>query len=50
MSTRKLYYEDSHQRAFSATVLSCQESPKGYLVTLDATFHHRIFHARGFAA
>ena len=37
MSTRKLYYEDSHLACFSATVLTCQESPKGFLVTLDAT-------------
>ena len=37
MSTRKLYYEDSHLACFSAAVLTCQESPKGFLVTLDAT-------------
>ena len=26
MKTRKLYYEDSHLQAFSATVLSCEET------------------------
>ena len=34
---RKLYYEDCHLRQFSATVTSCEESPKGYRVTLDQT-------------
>ena len=34
---RKLYYEDSHIRNFTATVTGCEESEKGYLVTLDAT-------------
>ncbi len=37
METRKLYYEDSHIQHFTANVLSCEESPKGFLVTLDAT-------------
>ncbi len=37
MQTRKLYYEDCLLREFSATVLSCRETDKGYLVTLDAT-------------
>ena len=37
METRKLYYEDCHLRQFSATVLSCEETEKGYLVTLDQT-------------
>ncbi len=37
MSTRKLYYEDSHLSKFTATVLSCEERAKGYEVTLDAT-------------
>ena len=37
MKTRKLYYEDSHLQAFSATVLSCEETAKGYEVILDAT-------------
>jgi len=37
MKTRKLYYEDSHLRTFSAEVLSCQQGEKGYEVILDAT-------------
>ena len=37
MKTRKLYYEDSHLQTFSATVLSCEETAKGYEVILDAT-------------
>ena len=37
MKTRKLYYEDSHMTTFTATVLSCEETPKGYEVVLDAT-------------
>ncbi len=37
MSTRKLYYEDSHLSRFTATVLSCEETKKGCAVTLDAT-------------
>ncbi len=37
MNTRKLYYEDSHMRTFSAGVLSCQQGEKGYEVILDAT-------------
>ena len=35
--TRKLYYEDCHLSRFSAQVTSCEESEKGWLVTLDAT-------------
>ena len=35
--TRKLYYEDCHLSRFSAKVISCEESNKGWLVTLDAT-------------
>lgn len=35
--TRKLYYEDSHLAAFSATVLSCEKTDKGFAVILDAT-------------
>jgi len=34
---RKLYYEDSHIRSFTARVTGCEETEKGYLVTLDAT-------------
>ena len=37
METRKLYYEDSHLREFSAEVLSCVETEKGFEVLLDAT-------------
>ena len=37
MQTRKLYYEDCHMRAFTATVTGCAETDKGYEVTLDAT-------------
>ena len=37
METRKLFYEDSHMRTFTATVLSCEKTEKGYEVTLDAT-------------
>ena len=37
MQTRKLYYEDSHKKAFTATVLSCEQVSKGYAVVLDAT-------------
>ena len=37
MQTRKLYYEDSHRSAFSAEVLACTQTEKGYEVALDAT-------------
>ena len=37
MKTRKLYYEDSHLRSFSARVLSCEKTEKGFEVILDAT-------------
>lgn len=37
METRKIYYEDSHLSAFSAKVLSCEKTEKGFAVTLDAT-------------
>ena len=37
METRKLYYEDCHLREFTANVIGCTETEKGYLVTLDAT-------------
>ncbi len=37
METRKLYYEDAHLRQFTATVLSCTETDKGWDVILDAT-------------
>ena len=37
METQKLYYEDCHLRTFSATVTGCEQTQKGYLVTLNAT-------------
>ena len=37
MKTRKLYYEDSHITAFTATVLSCEQARSGWEVVLDAT-------------
>ena len=37
METRKLYYEDSHRKQFTATVLSCGEGKKGFEIILDAT-------------
>ena len=37
MKTRKLYYEDSHLRRFSAEVLSCERTDKGCEVILNAT-------------
>ena len=37
METKKLYYGDCHLREFSATVLACTETGKGYQVILDAT-------------
>ena len=41
--TKKLYYEDSHRKEFTATVLSCEErltdkgKKDGYVVVLDQT-------------
>ena len=35
--TQKLYYEDCHIRQFSAQVLACEKSEKGYEVVLSAT-------------
>ena len=37
METRKLYYEDSHIRTFTARVLSCADIGKGFEIILDAT-------------
>jgi len=37
METRKLYYEDCHIRTFEAGVVTCEDTGKGYAVTLDAT-------------
>lgn len=43
MSTIKLYYEDSFLREFTATVTGCEETKKGFAVTLDAT----VFYPEG---
>ena len=40
METRKLYYEDCHLRRFSASVLSCEKTEKGWEVILDATLFY----------
>ena len=37
METRKLYYEDSHMRQFTAAVLSCAPRGAQYEIVLDAT-------------
>ena len=37
MELQKLYYEDCHLRVFSAQVLSCEPSDKGWRITLDRT-------------
>ena len=37
METRKLYYEDSHCASFTARVLSCEKTARGFEITLDAT-------------
>ena len=37
MEVRKLYYEDCQLKTFTATVLSCEQTAKGWQVTLDAT-------------
>ena len=37
METRKLYYEDSHRREFTARVVACEECEKGFEIILDAT-------------
>ena len=37
METRKLYYEDPHLRQFSARVVDCRKTEKGYAVVLNAT-------------
>ena len=34
---RKLFYENSHLQEFTARVTGCQQTEKGWLVTLDAT-------------
>ena len=35
--TQKLYYADSHQKAFTAKVLSCEQVGEQYEVILDQT-------------
>lgn len=37
MNTTKLYYEDSHRKAFTAVVTGCTQVKGGWEVTLDAT-------------
>ena len=37
MEVKKLYYEDSHLREFTATVTGCSETKGGWAVTLNAT-------------
>ena len=37
METRKLYYEDCHLQKFTAKVMDCTQTEKGFLITLDAT-------------
>ena len=37
METRKLYYEDCHRAAFTASVLACAPAAGGWEVILDAT-------------
>ncbi|MBQ8580205.1 MAG: alanyl-tRNA editing protein [Oscillospiraceae bacterium] len=37
MQTRKVYYEDSHVVSFTARVLSCEQTAKGWQIILDAT-------------
>ena len=37
METRKLYYEDCHLSQFTATVLGCEQTGKGFEIILDAT-------------
>ena len=37
MQTRRLYYEDCHLSRFQARVCSCEETERGFLITLDAT-------------
>lgn len=43
MQTRRLYYEDSMQKTCTARVLSCEETEKGWAVTLDQT----VFYPEG---
>ena len=35
--TEKLFYKDSYNKEFSATVISCESFEKGYKIVLDKT-------------
>lgn len=37
MATKKLFYEDSHQRCFVSRVVSCEKTGSGFEVVLDST-------------
>lgn len=37
MRTEKLYYTDTYQKSFTATVLDCREHKKGFQIVLSAT-------------
>ena len=37
MKVRQLYYEDCHLKTFTARVTGCDQTPKGWEITLDAT-------------
>lgn len=37
METRKLYYEDCHLKSFTARVMDCRTTDKGWLICLDRT-------------
>ena len=37
METEKLYYSDAYLKEFEATVLACEETKKGFVVTLNRT-------------
>ncbi|MGM9588596.1 MAG: alanine--tRNA ligase-related protein [Faecousia sp.] len=37
METKKLYYVDSHTAQFTATILSCEETPAGFEIIADQT-------------
>ena len=37
MEVKKLYYEDCHLQSFTATVRSCEQTDKGWAITLDQT-------------
>ena len=40
--TRKLYYEDVYQKEFTAEVLECRETDRGYEVVLDQTAFYPV--------